>query len=67
VVVADLGEHPRSGEPADAGEAVHDGPRPGAGRTPRGGGGEVVGGAAGGVELQDQRLGLPAHSGLDQW
>jgi hypothetical protein len=32
-----------------------------------GGGGAVVGGAAGGVELQDQRLGLPAHSGLDQW
>jgi hypothetical protein len=25
VVVADLGKHPRSGEPADAGEAVHDG------------------------------------------
>jgi hypothetical protein len=32
-----------------------------------GGGGEVVGGAAGGVELQDQRVGLPPHSGLDQW
>jgi hypothetical protein len=30
------------------------------------GGGEVVRGAAGGVELQDQRLGLASHGRLDE-
>jgi hypothetical protein len=32
----------------------------------RGGSSEVVGGAAGGVELQQQRLGLAAHGRLDE-
>ena len=65
-VVSDLGEHPGAGERADAWEAGDD---PGVRVLVKrldGGGLEVVGAGAGGVELAQQGEGLAAHGLLDE-